>query len=198
MKEITGIRNILLLLIAVLLLVNLLVKKKRVLINNQPKITIVRDTIWQTKTDTFKIQTTKYQKVYVYKNEETKIVKDTLFLKDTSNYIAAKAYRDTLTNKDIDLYSYNLVQGKLLDSQLSYKLKVPKEIRTTKTIEYPKTYRSGLYLFSEVGGNPQTFNNLSVGLQYNQKGKWFVSYRLNLLSPNQPTHHLGMGYRLFN
>ena len=30
-----------------------------------PKVSVVRDTIWQTKTDTFKIQTVKYNTVYV-------------------------------------------------------------------------------------------------------------------------------------
>jgi len=29
----------------------------------KPKITVIKDTIWQTKIDTFKIQTVKYKKV---------------------------------------------------------------------------------------------------------------------------------------
>ncbi len=163
-----------------------------------PKTTIVKDTVWQTKVDTFKVQTIKYEKVYVHKNDITTIVKDTIFIKDTINYLAAKVYKDTLTNADIDIYSYNLVNGELLNSQLSYKLKVPKEITITKTIEHPKTYRSGLYLFSEVGGNTQTFNNVSFGLQYNRKGNWFVSYRLNVNQFMRPTHNVGFGYQLFN
>ncbi len=163
-----------------------------------PKITVVKDTVWQTKIDTFKVQTIKYKTVYVHKNDLTKIVTDTVYIKDTTNYIAAKMYRDTLSNKDIDIYSYDVVDGKLLDSGLSYSLKVPREITVTKTIEHPKTYRSGLYLFSEVGGNPQTFDNLSFGLQYNRKGQWFASYRINVNQFNQPTHNVGIGYRLFN
>ena len=163
-----------------------------------PKITIVRDTVWQTKMDTFKIQTTNYKTVYV---DTTNILEIIDAPTDHSivleNYVEAKTYRDTLRNDDIDIFSYSLVEGKLLDSELSYKLKVPREITTTKTIEYPKTYRSGLYLFSEIGGNPTAFDNMSLGLQYNRKGKWFVSYRANFNQVPTPTHNIGVGIRLF-
>ncbi|WP_417799891.1 hypothetical protein [Tenacibaculum sp.] len=184
--------------IIVLLFVNLFNKRNQKVAPQAPKITVVKDTVWQTKIDTFKVQTIKYQKVYVHKNDVTNIVKDTIFIKDTTNYVAAKIYRDTLKNTDIEIYNYDLVKGTLLDSQLSYKLKIPREITITKTIEHPKTYRSGLYLFTEIGGNPQTFDNLSFGLQYNRKGKWFASYRLNINQLNQPTHNVGIGYRLFD
>lgn len=184
--------------IIVLLFVNLFTKRNQKVAPQAPKITVVKDTVWQTKVDTFKVQTIKYLKVYVHKNDITNVVKDTIFIKDTTNYVAAKIYRDTLKNTDIEIYKYDLVQGKMLDSQLSYKLKVPREITITKTIEHPKTYRSGLYLFTEMGGKPQTFDNLSFGLQYNRKGKWFASYRLNINQLNQPTHNVGVGYRLFN
>ncbi|PKH50012.1 hypothetical protein CXF68_04520 [Tenacibaculum sp. Bg11-29] len=183
--------------IIVLLCINLFSKRTNKTAIEKPKITIIKDTIWQTKIDTLKIQTVKYKKVYVHKNDVTKIVKDTLFIKDTTNFIAAKIYRDTLNNTDVEIYSYNLVKGKLLGSQLAYKLKVPREITITKTIEHPKTYRSGLYLFSEVGGNTQTFDNLTFGVQYNRKGKWFASYGVNLAN-KQLTHNIGIGWRLFD
>ncbi|WGH74578.1 hypothetical protein P8625_10805 [Tenacibaculum tangerinum] len=184
--------------VVVLLFMNLFNKRYQKTSPQPPKITVVKDTVWQTKIDTFTVQTVKYQKVYVHKNDLTKVVKDTIFIKDTTNYVAAKIYRDTLKNTDIEIYNYDLVQGKLLDSQLSYKLKVPREITITKTIEHPKTYRSGLYLFSEIGGNTQGFDNLSFGLQYNRQGRWFASYRLNINQFRQPTHNVGVGYRLFN
>lgn len=190
--------RLLLAVIIVLLFVNLFTKRNQKVAPQAPKITVVKDTVWQTKIDTFKVQTIKYQKVYVHKNDVTNVVKDTIFIKDTTDYVAAKIYRDTLKNTDIEIYKYDLVQGKLLDSQLSYKLKVPREITITKTIEHPKTYRSGLYLFTEMGGNSQRFDNLSFGLQYNRKGKWFASYRVNINQLNQPTHNIGVGYRLLN
>lgn len=105
--------------IIVLLFVNLFNKRNQKVAPQEPKITVVKDTVWQTKIDTFKVQTIKYKKVYVHKNDVTKIVKDTIFIKDTTNYVAAKIYRDTLKNTDIEIYRYDLVQGKLLDSQLS-------------------------------------------------------------------------------
>ncbi|CAM1361946.1 hypothetical protein [Tenacibaculum xiamenense] len=198
MEEITKIKNLMLVLVAVLLFLNLLIKRKRVLEVKKSKVTIVHDTIWKTKVDTLKVQTIKYKKVYVHKNDITKIIKDTVFLNDTVNYEQARVYRDTLINDDFEIYSFDLVKGSLLDSRLSYKLKVPKEIITTKKIEYAKSYSNGMYLFSEVGGNSTKFDNLSIGIQYNRKEKWFASYRINLNELNQPTHNIGIGFRLFN
>ena len=163
-----------------------------------PKISVVRDTIWQTKIDTFKVQTTNYKTVYVDTTDVSKVIENQqnlTIVKD--HFIEAKAYRDTLSNDDIDIFTYNLVDGKLLDSEISYKLKVPREITVTKTIEHPKSFRSGLYMFSEIGGNQNMFNNLSLGLQYNRKGKWFASYRANFNELKQTTHNIGVGFRLF-
>ena len=162
-----------------------------------PKITVVRDTVWQTKTDTFTLQTTAYKTVYVHPENVDDIVEDTSKVLNFDTYKEARVYRDTLVNEDIELFSYNLVEGQLLDSKLTYNLKIPREITITKTIEYPKTYRSGLYMFSEFGGNTNQVNNLSLGLQYNRKGKWFVSYRTNFNTIEQTSHHLGVGFRLF-
>ncbi|CAA0204586.1 hypothetical protein [Tenacibaculum maritimum] len=190
--------RILLYIILGFLLFNSFFKPPKNTIIKQPKVRIIRDTIWQTKIDSFPVQTIKYQKVYVHKNSPTKIVNDTIFIKDTTNFITANIYKDTLNNTELEIYSYNLVKGKLLDSNISYKLKVPKEVRITKTITHPKSYKSGLFLFSEIGGNINKFNNISLGMQYNRKGKWFTSYRLNINQLHQPTHNIGVGFRLFN
>lgn len=191
-------QKILLLIILALLLLNLLNRRCSSKVETtEPKVTIVRDTVWQTKIDTFKIQTTQYKTVYVDTSDVTNIIEDTSTVEIPEHYVEAKVYRDTLSNDDIDIFTYSLIKGRLLDSELSYKLKVPREITTTKTIEYPKTYRSGLYAFGEVGGNTSTFDNISFGLQYNRKGKWFASYRINLNSIQQPTHNIGFGVRLF-
>lgn len=192
-----NIERVLLWIILTIVLLNFLPQSCVRTTNKHSKISIVKDTVWQTKTDTFKVQTIKYKKVYVHKKDLQEVIKDTTKI-DTTQYQQAKVYKDTLSNNDIDIYSYNLLDGNLLDSRLSYKLKVPREITVTKTIEHPKTYRSGLYLFSEIGGNTQKFNNISLGLQYNRKGNWFASYRLNLINAKQPTHNLGVGFRLFD
>jgi hypothetical protein len=165
--------------------------------NEGPEISILRDTIWQIKTDTFKVQTTAYKTVYVAKDNVSKVVENLPKKVDSAQFVKAKVYKDTLSNDDIDIYTYSLLEGNLLDSKLSYKLKVPREITTTKTITHPKTYRSGLYIFSELGGNQEQFDNISLGLQYNRKGKWFVSYRTNFNQSPKPTHNVGVGLRLF-
>lgn len=165
-------------------------------VDKSPEISIVRDTVWQIKTDTFKVQTTAYKTVYIAKDNVSKVVKSIPQKIDATQFIKAKVYKDTLSNDDIDIYTYNLLEGNLLDSKLSYRLKVPREITTTKTITHPKTYRSGLYIFSELGGNQTQFNNISLGLQYNRKGKWFVSYRTNFNQSPKLTHNVGVGLRL--
>lgn len=182
-------------LVLLLLIVNLF--KKSVLGIEASEVTIVRDTIWKTKTDTFKIETTKYEKVYVHKKNVTQIIRDTVFINDKIKYTTARLYRDTLSTKDVEIYSNHLIKGELLSGSLAYKLKIPKEILVTKTIKAPKKFRSGLYLFSEIGGKNKKANNLSLGLQYNQKGSWFISYRCNISTLSQPTHNLGFGLRLF-
>ncbi|MCD2258297.1 hypothetical protein KWG70_03650 [Psychroserpens sp. XSD401] len=190
----------LLLIILAIVIFNLLAKqcsKATPNLEEVPKVTIVRDTVWQTKVDTFKVQTLKYQTVYVDREDVSVIHENLPTTKESSTLLKAKVYKDTLSNDDIDIFSYNLVEGNLLDSEISYKLKVPREVIITKTIEYPKTYRSGFYLFSEIGGNQNRFDNISLGLQYNRKGKWFISYRANLNQWQQPTHNLGVGVRLF-
>ncbi len=168
----------------------------------KPKITVVRDTIWQTKVDTFRVQTEKFKTVYVpladnaqereiIVREEREVMKQEKHL-----FQEAREYRDTLQNENVEIYSYGLIKGELLKANLSYKLKVPREISTTKIIEYPSRYRSGLYAFGEAGGNQQQFDNISIGLQYNRKGKWFVSYRLNFNELSNTTHNVSFGIRL--
>ena len=169
-------------------------------INPEPTVTIVKDTIWQTKIDTLHIETTKFEKVYIpiaNSNTERKDFKKEITLDETAQFAAGKLYKDTLRTDDIDIFTYNLVDGTLIDSKFSYKLKVPREITITKTIEYPKTYRSGLYIFGEIGGNQRQFNNLSLGLQYQNKGKWFASYRVNLNQIEALTHNIGVGIRFW-
>ncbi|WP_299247219.1 hypothetical protein [uncultured Aquimarina sp.] len=168
----------------------------------KPQIIVVKDTIYQTKVDTFQVQTTKYKTVYVPKTTTESIPKVVISEKQRVSekekhlFEEAREYRDTLYNDDIEIYSYNLLKGKLLNSDLVYKLKVPREIKTTTTIEHPPIYRSGLYGFGEVGGNHEQFNNISLGLQYSRKRNWFLSYRLNFIELSSITHNVGVGIRI--
>jgi hypothetical protein len=168
--------------------------------NPAPTVTIVKDTIWQTKIDTLHIETTKFENVYIpiaNSNEDREHFKKEITLKEKEQFTEGKLYKDTLRTDDIDIFTHNLVDGTLIDSQFSYQLKVPREITITKTIEHPKTYKSGWYVFGEMGGNQHQFDNLSVGLQYQNKGKWFASYRVNLNQVQNTTHNIGVGIRLW-
>ncbi|EDP96796.1 hypothetical protein U8527_00630 [Kordia algicida OT-1] len=194
--------RILLVLITVLVWYSTLMKacESDTEIQPQPTVTVVKDTIWQTKIDTLRIETTKFQQVYIPitgTQTQRKNFKEKISVEETKQFTEGKLYKDTLQTDDIDIYTYNLVDGTLIDSKFSYQLKVPREVTITKTIEHPKTYKSGLYIFSEIGGNKQQFDNLSLGLQYQHKGKWFASYRINLNQINTTTHNVGVGVRLW-
>ncbi|WP_430411010.1 hypothetical protein [Kordia sp.] len=194
--------RILLVVIIGFLWYNMLLKscESDVNISPQPTITIVKDTIWQTKIDTLHVETTKFEYVYIPvkgTKEEQKNFKKEITTAETALFKQGKLYKDTLRTDDIDIFTHNLVDGTLIDSKFSYKLKVPREITITKTIEHPKTYKSGLYVFGEIGGNKTQFDNLSLGLQYQNKGKWFASYRVNLNQIQSTTHNIGVGVRLW-
>lgn len=193
--------RILLVIIIGLLWYGLLLKscKNDIEINSEPIITIVKDTIWQTKIDTLHIETTKFEYVYIpitHSNDKRKNFKKEISSSEIKEFTKGKLYKDTLRTEDIDIFTHNLVDGTLVDSKFSYKLKVPREITITKTIEHPPTYKSGLYIFGELGGNRHQFDNLSLGLQYQRKGKWFASYRINLNQIQATTHNIGVGIRL--
>lgn len=195
-----SIKRIVTMLVIALLLVNLLLKqcgKSSLDTNNEPKVSIQIDTVWQTKIDTFKVQTLRHKTVYVDRDHLANITENVPGQIDSTKHIAAKIYQDTLRNNDLEIYSYNLVDGTLLKSDIAYQLKVPREITITKTITQRQAPKSELYLFSEVGGNTTTFDNISLGLQYQHKNKWFVSYRANLNQLQQPTHNVGIGVKLF-
>lgn len=194
--------RILLVIIIGLLWYSLLLKscESDIEISTEPTVTIVRDTIWQTKIDTLHIQTTKFEYVYIPEKgtiEERKNFKKEVTLEEKEKFTKGKLYKDTLQTDDIDIFTHNLVDGTLIDSKFSYKLKVPREITITKTIEHPPTYKSGLYIFGEVGGNKRKFDNLSLGLQYQHKGNWFASYSVNLNQIQSTSHNVGVGVRLW-
>ncbi|WP_046755248.1 hypothetical protein [Kordia jejudonensis] len=194
--------RILLVIIIGLLWYSLLLKscESDVQLNTKPTITIVKDTIWQTKVDTLHIETTKFEYVYIPvkgTKEERKNFQKEINAKEIAKFAKGKLYKDTLQTDDIDIFTHNLVDGTLIDSKFSYKLKVPREITITKTIEHPPIYKSGLYVFGEIGGNKNQFDNLSLGLQYQHKGNWFASYRVNLNQIQETTHNIGVGVRLW-
>jgi len=102
-------------------------------------------------------------------------------------------YKDSMSDDNITIYSSDLVEGRLLNKDLKYKLKVPLII--TKTIENTtETKVGGLFLTSGLGGNQNAFDNVNLGLQYVAKKDYLVGYNFNLL---RKTHNIQVGFKLF-
>lgn len=113
---------------------------------------------------------------------------------DSSKHLAAQLYQDSLEDDKLTLYYESLVQGQLLDQQLHYKLKVPKTIYKTMEIVKPvPAPTNGLFLTAGIGGKPQQFATVSLGLQFVSKKGWALGYDYDFL---QQTHHLRLGVRL--
>ena len=114
---------------------------------------------------------------------------------DSSKHEVAQLYKDSLDNEDLTIYYESLVQGKLLDKVIGYKLKIPKQI--TKTIEIPKPYPmpvNMLLLTGGIGGNLNQFSGITIGLQFVSSNNWSIGYEYNFL---QNTHHAKIGVNLF-
>ena len=115
-------------------------------------------------------------------------------LVDTNKHTAAKLYKDSLEDENLTLYYESLVEGKLLNNVLNYKLKIPKQITKTIRINTPVPMpTNGLFLNAGVGGNVNTFSSLTVGLQFVSKKGWALGYDYDVL---QNVHQVRLGVRL--
>jgi hypothetical protein len=115
-------------------------------------------------------------------------------LVNTSKHTAAKLYKDSLEDENLTLYYESLVDGKLLQNNLDYKLKIPKQITKTIRINTPVPMpTNGLFLNAGVGGNVNAFSSLTVGLQFVSKKGWALGYDYDVL---QNVHQVRLGIRL--
>jgi len=113
---------------------------------------------------------------------------------DTSKHMAAQFYKDSLEDNNLTLYYESLVDGELLNNDLHYKLKIPKQITKTIRINTPVPMpTNGLFLNAGVGGNVNTFSSLTVGLQFVSKKGWALGYDYDVL---QNVHQVRLGVRL--
>jgi hypothetical protein len=158
--------------------------KGNTVFNHHTSEIIKRDTVYHTHTSSFEVITPQPQVVYVDTGNNNTVVID------TTKGIKLNSYTDSLVNDDISIYYTDLVNGTLIDKQLKYTLRVP-EIITTKKI-YPKQH--SFYLTGEVGGNKETFNNISLGLLYTSPTSYSFNYRYNII---QNSHNIGGGLKLF-
>ena len=157
--------------------------------NHLPQVEVKTDTLWQTKVDTLRLQTTTYKQVYL-------TVHDTIEKEIRIDSVLVNMYLDTLHTKDISIYSKQFISGRLIKGELNYKLYVPKEIIKTQTAYIPMQPKSNLSIYAEVGGLVTGNENLGVGLIYNNKNRWLVTGRINTLPVHKPSYHFGIGYRL--
>lgn len=116
---------------------------------------------------------------------------------DWSNLQQSYSYMDSLSDENLTIFYNAMTEGKMIDHDLSYKLKIPKTI--TKHIEkttYVPTYEqvSGLFLTLGAGGNPSSFASIRVGAQYLNKNGWALGYDYDIL---QNIHTIEMGVRVF-
>lgn len=125
----------------------------------------------------------------VYVDSFTKAI-----IEDTTLGIRANKYVDSFTNKEITIYTTDIIDGTLLEKKLEYKLHVPiiTKTITNDIIKYKSTNQ--LYLTTGVGGNKHEFNNLSLGVMFKSKKDWLVGYNYNILSNS---HNFTMGTKLF-
>ena len=152
-------------------------------------VVVQTDTIWQTKYDTLQLNTKQYETVY-----HTKI--DTVYQSIVLEHYPVKLYKDTLTADQITIYSNQLIDGTLIEGQLSYELHMPEIVKKVHIKERIKVKERRLYAFGELGGNKASFTNISAGLLYTHRAKWSASYRINMNPIYKPTHHFGVGYRI--
>lgn len=129
------------------------------------------------------------------------IIKNYVTVKDFNRYCdSLRYYVDTVR---IDSTSYivarDSIVGKKLWTQYVY-LGVPYTKLIEKTIKdsivhsvMVPSWRSGLFLQGEIGGNETSFN-YSVGASFISKKKWSAGYRYGI---NQRTHNLSLGLRIF-
>lgn len=152
-------------------------------------VVVKTDTIWQTKYDTLKLNTKQFETVY-----HTKV--DTVYQSIVLERYPVKLYKDTLTTDQVTIFSNQLIDGTLIEGQLSYALHIPEIVKTVHVKERIKAKERRLYAFGELGGNKTSFTNISAGLLYTHKAKWSASYRINMNPIYKPTHHFGVGYRI--
>lgn len=111
---------------------------------------------------------------------------------DTMACKTVKLYQDSLSDANLTIFSKDSVLGKLLGQNLSYRLKIPKEIHTTTTITDSIPYAvymesKGIFLTGEAGGNRDMFQ-WSAGVDF-ITSDWGVGYRRDFVNK---THNVGV------
>lgn len=147
--------------------------------NSDTTIVYSSDTIWAKDT------------LYVYQKSPTLTDSFYIYEPDSTlcNYL--REYQDTISDSNITIYTTDLVRGKLIESGLSYKLKVPIKIidsvKTTITNTIEPTYNvSAGFILSK--------NNIAPMLSVSKKDVYLqVGYDIMNKGPV-----IGIGYRFYS
>lgn len=174
--------------IVILLIVSFVIVLLKVEHCNPIKNQIVgSDTVMEYSSDTIWSKDT----LYVYKKTPT--LTDSIFIYNTDtsmcNYI--REYKDTIEDTNIVIFTDDLIQGRLIESGLSYKLKIPvKIIDSVKiTINNKITNKYSLY-----GGVQLGYKSINPYIDFN-KSKYQIGlgYDIYNKSPN-----IRLGYKLYS
>lgn len=107
----------------------------------------------------------------------------------------AKLYQDSIEDDNLTLFYKSTVEGTLLNQDMSYRLKIPKEINKTVTITTSHPVPAPqLFLKSNVGLDRLGNASLSIGLEYTSRHRWAIGYNYDLL---QKRHEITLGYALW-
>jgi hypothetical protein len=113
-------------------------------------------------------------------------------LKGSAVYI----YQDSLIDSNLSLFITDTTAGEILGRGISYKLKVPLQIKetitTTKVLQVPVPQR-GLFIGAEIGTNFTVFR-IAPEVEYITKNGYGYSYNYDLLNK---THSFGLKKRIF-
>lgn len=173
--------------IVVLLIVSFVIVLLKVEHCNPIKNQIVgSDTIMEYSSDTIWSKDT----LYVYKKTPT--LTDSIFIYNTDtsicNYI--REYKDTIEDTNIVIFTDDLIQGILIESGFSYKLKIPIKITDSVTTTITKT---NIEKYSISVGALGSTKQLTPILIFNKKDLYLQGgYDIVNKTPV-----LGIGYKIF-
>lgn len=129
--------------------------------------------------------------IYVY--IKSPILKDSIYIyePDTSlcNYI--REYQDTINDTNITIYTNDVVKGKLLESKISYRLKVPIKITDSVKTTITKTVEPKYQIYAGA----TLSKNIIAPMLGVQKNSLYLQGGFNLID-KQPI--IGLNYRFYS
>ncbi len=131
----------------------------------------------------------------IYIDSTKKYTTPTIVQRDEKGATPIHQYKDSLSDENLTIYYDALVQGELLQNQLDYQLKIPKQITKTVTIKQPIPVPSNTFLLTGgVGLSPTGLSSVLVGMQFISKKGFAVGYDYDIL---QNSHQVKLGVQLF-